>query len=48
MAEKQKLWNLGDNEKPILDYLEKYYGPDSVQVAFRRPPLRDIVWYKLN
>jgi len=48
MQAKQKLWDLGANEKPILDYLEKYYGPDSISVAFRRQPLKDIVWYRLN
>lgn len=48
MQAKQKLWDLGTNEKPILAYLAKYYGPDSVQVSFRRPPLKDIKWYKLS
>jgi hypothetical protein len=48
MQAKQKLWDLGSNEKPILAYLTKYYGPDSIQVAFRKPPLKDIKWYKLN
>ena len=48
MQAKQKLWDLGSNEKPILAYLAKYYGPDSIHVAFRRPPLKDIKWYKLE
>lgn len=48
MQAKQKLWDLGSNEKPILAYLAKYYGPDSVHVDFRRPPLTDIKWYKLE
>jgi hypothetical protein len=48
MQAKQKLWDLGSNEKPILAYLAKYYGPDSVHIAFRRRPLTDIKWYKLE
>ena len=48
MQAKQKLWDLGINEKPILDYLEKYYGPESTTVALRRQPLKDIIWYKLD
>jgi len=48
MQAKQKLWDLGANEKPILDYLEKYYGPDSISIAFRKPPLKDIKWYTLH
>ncbi len=47
MQANQKLWDLGATEKPILDYLAKYYGPDSVQRSFRRPLLKDIKWYKL-
>ena len=27
MQKKQGLWPLGDSEKPLLDYLAKYYGP---------------------
>ena len=27
MQETQGLWPLSTNEKPILDYLEKHYGP---------------------
>jgi len=48
MQRTQKLWDLGESEDPILDYLEKYYGPDSVMVAFRKPPLQDIQWYVLE
>ena len=48
MQATQKLWDLGANEKTILDYLEKYYGPDSTHITFRKPPLKNIVWYRLR
>lgn len=48
MQRTQKLWDLGESEEPILDYLAKYYGPDSVMVSFRKPPLTDIEWYVLK
>lgn len=48
MQANQKLWDLGSTEKPILDYLEKFYGPDSASVALRRPPLKNIEWYTLD
>ncbi|MVM38386.1 hypothetical protein GO730_13700 [Spirosoma sp. HMF3257] len=50
MQKYHKLWDLGESEKVVLDYLEKYYGPSSVEAraAFRRAPLKDIQWYKVN
>jgi len=36
MQEKQGLWQLGENEEKILDYLSTYYGPTK---SFRRAPL---------
>ena len=48
MQRTQKLWDLGENEEPILNYLAKYYGPDSVMTSFRKPPLTDIQWYVLE
>lgn len=46
MQRTQNLWDLGESEPPILDYLVKHYGPDG---AFdRREPLKDIEWYKLS
>lgn len=48
MQRTQKLWDLGESEEPILDYLAKYYGPDSVMVSFRKPPLTNIQWYVLK
>lgn len=49
MQKYHKLWDLGESEKVVLDYLEKHYGPSStpVRTALRRAPLKDIQWYKL-
>jgi len=44
MQKTQKLWDLGDNEALILDYLEKNYAPKE---QGRRAPLKDIDWYEL-
>lgn len=46
MQKNHNLWELGEIEKPILDYLEKYYAP--TQNYARRQPLKDIKWYKLE
>lgn len=46
MQANHNLWELGETEKQVLDYLEKNYAP-SATVA-RRAPLKDIKWYKLN
>lgn len=50
MQKYHKLWDLGESEKVVLDYLEKYYGPSAVEAkaVFRRAPLKEIQWYKLN
>ena len=50
MQKYHKLWDLGESEKVVLDYLEKYYGPSAVesQATFRRAPLKEVQWYKLN
>jgi len=45
MQETQGLWELGDNEPLILDYLAKHYGPKK---QGRRAPLNDIDWYDLE
>lgn len=45
MQETQNLWELGDNEPLILDYLAKYYAPEE---AGRRQPLTNIDWYELE
>ncbi len=45
MQETQGLWDLGEDESVILDYLAEFYAPE-VRAA-RRQPLTDIEWYKL-
>ncbi len=44
MQRTQKLWDLGDNEDKILDYLAKHYGPED---QGRRAPLNVEEWYAL-
>jgi len=46
MQANHNLWELGETEKQVLDYLEKYYAP--TQTYARRQPLKDIKWYKLD
>lgn len=46
MQETQKLWDLGEAEPPILDYLAKYYAPE--ERPLRRQPLDVKEWYELN
>lgn len=46
MQKTQKLWDLGEAEPKILDYLAKNYAPR--QNNYRRSPLKDIQWYKLD
>lgn len=45
MQETQNLWDLGDNEELILDYLSGNYAPDH---RGRRAPLTNIEWYELK
>lgn len=49
MQKNHNLWDLGESEKVVLDYLEKYYSPQSSanQLPTRRPLLKNIQWYKL-
>ena len=46
MQKTQKLWDLGEAEPKILDYLAKNYAPKQSHV--RRSPLKDIKWYPLE
>ncbi len=46
MQETQGLWDLGENEPAILDYLATYYAPEPPKG--RRLPLKDIEWYELE
>ena len=45
MQKKQGLWELGDDQKIIVDYLVKNYPP---QKKGRRMALTDIDWYELE
>ena len=50
MQKYHKLWDLGESEKVVLDYLEKHYSPQSAgaKVYSRRAPLKTVNWYKLD
>ena len=45
MQETQNLWDLGEHETIILDYLAKHYAPENTG---RRKLLTDIEWYELE
>lgn len=45
MQQTQKLWDLGENEDEILDYLARHYAPEE---EGRRKNLEDIEWYDLE
>ena len=45
MQETQKLWDLGEQEPIILDYLAKNYAPTNTG---RRKNLENVEWYKLD
>ncbi len=44
MQKTQKLWDLGENEAPLVAYLAKYYG---IKKKSRRENLKNIDWYEL-
>lgn len=46
MQETQKLWDLGESESVVLDYLEKYYSPETK--TGRRAALENVKWYNLD
>lgn len=46
MQQKQKLWDLGEAEPQILDYLAKNYP--AVEKTNRRAALKNTNWYKLK
>ncbi|AQG79913.1 hypothetical protein [Spirosoma montaniterrae] len=50
MQKYHKLWDLGESEKVVLDYLEKYYGPQTARFSntLRRAPLKNVQWYQLE
>ena len=45
MQSSQKLWDLGEAEKPILDYLAANYGP--LDSKGRRQALEVAAWYEI-
>lgn len=45
MQETQNLWDLGESEEAIVNYLSKHYAPE---FAGRRRPLPEIEWYELE
>ncbi|MEO0525862.1 MAG: monoheme cytochrome C [Bacteroidota bacterium] len=45
MQETQNLWDLGESEEIIVNYLTTYYAPDE---KGRRENLVDIEWYELK
>ncbi len=45
MQQTQNLWDLGENEELILDYLSTYYPPEE---KGRRENLKDIEWYEME
>lgn len=44
MQATQKLWDLGENETPLVAYLAKHYG---IKKKGRRENLKNIEWYEL-
>lgn len=48
MQRTQKLWDLGESEPKVLDYLVKYYGPEQKTFDGRRMPLKEVKWYELK
>ncbi|TAF29494.1 MAG: alpha/beta fold hydrolase [Runella slithyformis] len=47
MQRNHKLWDLGEAEKTVLDYLEKHYSP-SKSAYSRRESLRNVKWHRLE
>ena len=45
MQETQNLWDLGENQEVIVNYLVKNYPPEE---KGRRENLKDVQWYKLE
>jgi hypothetical protein len=48
MQRTQKLWDLGESEPVIVNYLVKHYGPLDRTFDGRREPLKSVKWYKLE
>ncbi|WP_128544655.1 hypothetical protein [Larkinella soli] len=48
MQQTQKLWDLGESEPAVLDYLVTHYGPEKKTFDGRRKPLSSVKWYQLQ
>lgn len=48
MQATQNLWDLGDAEPLVLDYLSKYYSAKKIEKPARRKPLEKADWYELK
>ena len=46
MQKNQRLWDLGEAEPKVLDYLEKNYS--EIAKPSRRAALKNIEWYQLK
>ncbi|CCH00638.1 hypothetical protein FAES_2629 [Fibrella aestuarina BUZ 2] len=46
MQRTQKLWDLGEAEPAVLDYLTKHYGPEDKPFDGRRLPLKGVRWHQ--
>ena len=46
MQRTQKLWDLGETEPVVLDYLAKHYGPQPRSFDGRRLPLTGVNWHE--
>lgn len=46
MQQKQNLWELGEAEPVILDYLAKHYP--AIEKTDRRAPIKGVNWFKLS
>jgi hypothetical protein len=49
MQKYHKLWDLGETEKNVLDYLEKYYSAPIQKASLsRQKALKEFIWYQLE
>nr|WP_266369321.1 hypothetical protein [Tellurirhabdus rosea] len=48
MQRTQNLWDLGESEPTVLDYLVQHYGPEKKAFDGRRKPVQNVQWYKLQ
>lgn len=48
MQATQNLWDLGESEPLVLDYLSSYYSEKKIGKTNRRKPLEKADWYNLK